>query len=376
MANRAGYFKNNLSGDMAYKSFVPNPLPPEIKWDERLISSLIEANSQLAMLDELARLIPDINLFISMYVRKEALLSSQIEGTQATLEDIFDPMIEKNINQDVEEVLNYVKATRYAIDRLDELPLSGRLLKDTHYVLMQGIRGQERLPGEFRQSQNWIGPSGGGLSNARFIPPSPEDLLDSISDLERYMNTKDELDPLVRIALIHYQFETIHPFLDGNGRLGRLLILLILIEEEILTEPILYISYFLKQRRVEYYDRLDEVRLTGNFEQWINFFLEVLASAARDAIETINRIHTLRETNLHLIEQMGRAKGTTRKLYYYLEAHPIIEITQTAKELKLSYNAVAQAIDRLIGIDVLKQVDQSKARDRKFSFEAYLAVLR
>lgn len=222
MKNRAGYYKTNLSGKMAYKSFVPNPLPPipPIEISEDIMNLLIKANSQLAVLESIATRIPNVDLFVSMYVRKEALMSSQIEGTQATLEDVLDPMIDANTNRNVADVVNYIKATEFAINRLNELPLCNRLIKETHEVLMTGVRGQEKNPGEFRYSQNWIGGQGSTLKNARYIPPSPEDMVEAMSDLEEYMNADDDLDSLICAALIHYQFETIHPFLDGNATLG------------------------------------------------------------------------------------------------------------------------------------------------------------
>ena len=244
MNNRAGHYKSNLSGEMTYKSFVPNPLPPSppIELTEDIIALLVKANSQLAVLESVATRIPNVELFVSMYVRKEALMSSQIEGTQATLEDVLDPMLDANTNRNVADVVNYIKATEFAINRLQALPLCNRLIKETHAVLMEGVRGQEKSPGEFRYSQNWIGGQGSTLKNARYIPPSPDDMLDAMSDLEKYINADDDLDALIRAALIHYQFETIHPFLDGNGRVGRLLITLFLMEKRVLSTPALYIS--------------------------------------------------------------------------------------------------------------------------------------
>ena len=233
MKNRAGEFKNNLSGKMAYQSFAPSPLPPDppILMDRDSVNLLVQANRQIALLEGLASRIPSVNLFISMYVRKEALLSSQIEGTQATLDDVLDPMLDVNVNLNVADVINYIRATEFAINRLRSLPLCCRLIKETHAVLMAGVRGQEKSPGEFRYSQNWIGGQGSTLKNARYIPPNPEDMNQAMIDLEKYMNAEDDLDPLIRAGLIHYQFETIHPFLDGNGRVGRLLITLFLMEK-------------------------------------------------------------------------------------------------------------------------------------------------
>ena len=302
MNNRAGQYKSNLSGEMAYKSFVPNPLPPTppIEMTEDIISLLIKANSQLAVLESVATHIPNIELFVSMYVRKEALMSSQIEGAQATLEDILDPMLDTNTNRNVADVVNYIKATEFAIERLQTLPLCNRLIKETHSVLMKGVRGREKNPGEFRHSQNWIGGQGSTLKNARYIPPAPEDMLCAMYDLEKYINADDDLDALLRAALIHYQFETIHPFLDGNGRVGRLLITLFLMEKKVLTTPALYISYFLKKNRVEYYDRMTEVSTKGNYEQWVKFFLQAIMESAEDATATIDELIALHD-NLSLI---------------------------------------------------------------------------
>lgn len=218
MSNRAGTLVSNLSGDMAYQSFRPAPLPPNppIELSGELVTKLIDANKKLATLDGLSSRIPNMDLFVSMYVRKEALLSSQIEGTQCTLDDILNPLMEENTNLNVSDVVNYIKATEFALNRLHTLPLCNRLIKETHAVLMEGVRGQEKSPGEFRYSQNWIGGQGSTIRNARYIPPNPDDMQTAMSDLEKYMNSDDALDPLIQAALIHYQFETTHPFLDGK----------------------------------------------------------------------------------------------------------------------------------------------------------------
>ena len=333
MFNRAGGLKRNMSGEAAYDSFVPSPLPPSpsIEMDAEMIDLLVRANKQLAALEGIASHIPNMPLFVSMYVRKEALMSSQIEGTQATLEDVLDPLLEANINRNVADVVNYIKATDYAVNRLGTLPLCNRLLRETHAVLMEGVRGQEKYPGEFRRSQNWIGGRGSSLRTARYIPPSPEDMEIAMYDLEKYINAEDGLDDLIRAALIHYQFETIHPFLDGNGRIGRLLITLYLMERKALTTPALYISYFLKRNRVEYYDRMTQVRKSGNYEQWIRFFLQAVEECARDAIETIDRLTALHEENAVLISDMGRASKNTMLVFEHLEANPIIDIRKTAQ---------------------------------------------
>jgi Fic family protein len=340
-----------------------------------MVRLLIKANSSLAVLERVATRIPNVELFVSMYVRKEALMSSQIEGTQATLEDVLDPLLDANANRNVADVVNYIKATEYAINRLNTLPLCNRLIKETHAVLMEGVRGQEKSPGEFRYSQNWIGGQGSTLKNARYIPPSPDDMSTAMSDLEKYINTEDDLDYLIRAALIHYQFETIHPFLDGNGRVGRLLITLFLMEKKVLTTPALYISYFLKKNRVEYYDRMSEVRSKGNYEQWVNFFLQAITESAEDATATIDELTTIHEKNIALISQMGRAAKNAMLVFNYLEANPIIEIRKTSEALGITFNTTSNAVNRLVDAGILAQTS-NVSRNRTFAYEAYLDILR
>lgn len=377
MNNRAGHYKSNLSGEMTYKSFVPNPLPPSppIELTEDIIALLVKANSQLAVLESVATRIPNVELFVSMYVRKEALMSSQIEGTQATLEDVLDPMLDANTNRNVADVVNYIKATEFAINRLQALPLCNRLIKETHAVLMEGVRGQEKSPGEFRYSQNWIGGQGSTLKNARYIPPSPDDMLDAMSDLEKYINADDDLDALIRAALIHYQFETIHPFLDGNGRVGRLLITLFLMEKRVLSTPALYISYFLKKNRVEYYDRMTEVRTKGNYEQWVKFFLQAIMESAEDATATIDELIALHDANVSVISKLGRAAKNVMLVFNYLESNPIIEIRKTSEALGITFNTTSSAVNRLVDADILVQTSNN-SRNRTFAYEAYLDTLR
>lgn len=377
MANRSGEFRTNLSGEAAYKSFVPSPLPPEpaVVLDEEMVELLVAANRNIAVLEGRSSGIPNMNLFVSMYVRKEALMSSQIEGTQATLEDVLDPMIDINTNRNVADVVNYIKATEYAIERLHTLPLCNRLIKETHAVLMENVRGQEKSPGEFRISQNWIGGQGSTLKTARYIPPCPEDMDRAMSDLEKYINSEDKLDCLIKAALIHYQFETIHPFLDGNGRVGRLLIMLFLMENKVLTKPALYISYFLKKNRVEYYDRMTEVRSKGNYEQWIRFFLIAVSESAQDAIQTIDLLTTLHEKNEARIGELGRARINAKVLFDYLEANPIIDIGKTAEALGLSFNTISAAVKRLQDLEILVQTE-NVSRKRTFAYEEYLGILR
>lgn len=378
MNTRAGRYINNLSGDMSYQSFKPAPLPPvpSLTLNNEIVFKLVEASKNLTLLDALASFVPNINLFVSMYVRKEALLSSQIEGTQCTLDDIFDPLIEENTNQNVSDVVNYIKATEYALDRLNTLPLCNRLIKEAHRILMEGVRGQEKSPGEFRYSQNWIGGQNSNIKTARYIPPNVLDMQEAMSDLEKYINSDDSLDPLIQAALIHYQFETIHPFLDGNGRIGRLLITLFLIDKKVISCPALYISYFLKINRIEYYDRMSQVRKTGDYEQWILFFLQALADSSSDAIDTIDKLTKLHNKNINILDDISpRQKANVLKVFNYLEKNPIIDIQKTANALNLSYNTVAKAILLLIDKGILIQSAKS-GKAKIYSYFDYLDILR
>ena len=378
MNNRAGAFVSNLTGEMAYQSFRPAPLPPNppIALSGELVAKLVDANKKLAALDGLSARIPNMDLFVSMYVRKEALLSSQIEGTQCTLDDILNPLMEENTNRNVSDVVNYIKATEFALNRLHSLPLCNRLIKETHAVLMEGVRGQEKSPGEFRYSQNWIGGQGSTIRNARYIPPNPEDMQTAMSDLEKYMNGDDSLDPLIQAALIHYQFETTHPFLVGNGRVGRLLITLFLMEKGILSHPALYISYFLKMNRIEYYDRMTQVRKTGDYEQWVMFFLQALSDSAGDAIQTIDALTALHNQSVAKLGAFSKRQQTNLlKLFAYIETNPIIDVQKTAAALGLSYNTVSKMVTILVDEGILRQTDKA-GKAKIYSYADYLDILR
>ena len=377
---RAGILKKNLHGGMAYKSFCPSDLPPTppIEINDKISDLLIDAHKTLAILDDRGKNIPDMNLFVSIYVQKEALLSSQIEGTQATLEDIFDPSNESNINADVSDVINYVKATNYAIERLKTLPLCNRLLLETHEILLSGVRGTEKNPGEFRNSQNWIGGQGSSLKTARYIPPNVEDMHHGLSELEKYMNLDESYDVLVSAALIHYQFETIHPFLDGNGRIGRLLIVLFLLEKEVLHTPALYLSYYLKENRTEYYDRMTRVRETGDYEQWVRFFLEGIIISAKSALITAEILIEIKENDMLKVLKASftkRTQETVLSIFEYTLSHPLIDISTTADKLKLSYNTVKKGIDNLEKLGILKKINKHK-RNKIYYYENYLNILK
>ena len=289
---------------------------------------------------------------------------------------MLDPDVAENANLDIGEVINYIGATDFAINRLKNLPLCMRLLKETHAQLIKGGRGSEKTPGEFRTSQNWIGGQGSTLKNARYIPPNVDDMKAALEQLEKYMNSDDSLDPLIQAALIHYQFETIHPFLDGNGRVGRLLIILFLMEKKIISKPVLYISCFLKMNRVEYYDRLSEVRHKGNYEQWIQFFLQMILETANDAIESINALEALHNKNISLLDTLpARTRDNALRLFEYIEKKAIIDTSRTARELGLSYNTTARNIELLCTLKILNASAKNK-KANIFSYTEYLDILR
>ncbi len=371
--NRAGQYVTVLYGEAAYKAYRPNPLPPvpELATDGELAGLLAAAHRELGKLDATSALIPDIDLFLGAYVRKEALLSSQIEGTQATIEDVLDADAPDTADLDVCDVINYVRALNLAIEEMKTVPLCSRLLCDTHRELMRGVRGGDKCPGEFRRSQNWIGAAGSTIRTARYIPPAVEDMTVAMSDLEKFINLSD-MDGLLKTALAHYQFETIHPFLDGNGRIGRMLITLMLMNERLLTRPVLYLSLFLKTNRVEYYDRLSEVRVKGNYEQWVEFFLSGVAETCADCTDAVLKMNALLTDDAKKIE--GEAPSV-KKVFAYIKSHPIVSIGGTAKAAGLSFNAVSAAVNKLCSLGIMRERTTS-ARNRAFEYTAYLDILR
>lgn len=376
--NRAGYYRRNLSGDAEYKSFVPSPLPPqpELLIDNEMIAELMKAHHNIGVLEGKSSQIPNVKLFIAMYVRKEALMSSQIEGTQATLEDVLDPTIVAGVNNDVEDVVNYVRALNEAILLLERLPICSRLIRHVHEILLSHTRGQEKQLGEYRHSQNWIGDALSTIKTARYVPPNVDDMKEAISDLEKYINAEeDEVDVLIKAGLIHYQFEIIHPFLDGNGRIGRLLIVLYLMSKGIISTPVLYVSYYLKKNRIEYYDRLEAVRKSGNYEQWLKFFLRALSESAESAAVTIGELSRLREKVIERINGLGRSAKRSLALLKYLEEHPVLERVQAAKELGLSFNTVSSAVKDMLSLGILESIDNRRHR-KVYYYREYLEILR
>ena len=295
-AYRAGRYVRQLTG---YRAFIPNPLPPEppLSLDNELVALLSNADQSLGRLDGAADMLPNPDLFVRMYVRKEAVLSSQIEGTQASLADVLEYEAEVSHRQlpgDVLETFNYVKALNAGLERLNDLPLCNRLIREIHGILMQGVRGQERSPGEFRETQNWIGPPGSNLNNASYVPPPPAEMYHAMGAFENYLNSELPVPLLIKCGLAHGQFEMIHPFLDGNGRLGRLLITFLLCQQKVLSRPLLYLSAYFKEYQEEYYARLYAISNEGDWEGWLKYFLKGVGQVSQEAAETARRIIAMR----------------------------------------------------------------------------------
>lgn len=369
-----GKYVENLSGDAKYLSYKPNALPnvPFLKLDDEAVELLVKATSAISALDIKASMIPNRDLFVAMYVRKEALISSQIEGTQCTLDDVLDV---NNDSLDVADVVNYISALNFAIERNKELPLCNRLLRETHSVLLRGVRGDDKTPGEFRKTQNWIG-FGGNIKNATYIPPNVDDMEECMDALEEFINSENVSFTLIKTALIHYQFETIHPFLDGNGRIGRLLIILYLMQEGLLHSPILYPSWYLKLNRVEYYDRMMEVRKTGDYLQWVKFFLRAMLASAEDASDTIDALCELHNATLALFEDFSpRTRNGLADFLAYLEKNPIIDTVRASNDMGISYNTVAKYIDIFLEKSLLEETSKV-GKTVVYSYAPYLSILR
>lgn len=376
MGNRSGNYVLQPAG---YRAFIPAPLPPnpDIDLSGDMVAILSDADRALARLDGISQILPDADLFVAMYSMKEAVLSSQIEGTQSSLIDVlkFEAGRKQNRNAaDVEEVTNYVAAMQYGLDRLETLPLSSRLLRDIHSVLMQGVRGGHLTPGEFRTSQNWIGPAGATLSEATFVPPPADQLDAALSDLEKFIHGEDAIPPLVKCALIHYQFETIHPFLDGNGRIGRLLITFYLCWLGVLERPLLYLSYYLKKNREAYYSRLSAVREHDNYEQWIAFFLAGVVDVSKQATLTARRIFELQERDVRRILSAGITSPHIISLLRTLFKDPVISTPRVKESLGVTYQTANNLVSRLTKLGILKELTGSP-RYRLYSYEEYLRII-
>jgi Fic family protein len=378
-AVRSGKYIQQPQG---YRAFIPTGLPPEppILIDPEMWMLLSQADRALGRLDGSIELLPNPDLFVFMYVRKEAVLSSQIEGTQASLIDVLEfeaQALEPGRPNDVAEVVNYVHAMNYGLERLRELPLSLRLIREIHERLLTGVRGSERSPGKFRRSQNWIGSPGvNGLANAMFVPPPPHEMKEALDNLEKFFHDKQPMPLLIRVGLIHAQFETIHPFLDGNGRIGRLLITFLLCEKGILKLPLLYLSYFFKRHRSEYYDRLQAIRDNGDWEGWLKFFLRGIHEVAKEATETARKIVNLRESHRTLIaEKLGRGASKALLVLEVLYFRPIISVHKVMEATKLTYANANRLVRDLCNLGLLLELTGQK-RNRRFSYEPYLSLFR
>ena len=371
---RAGRYVRQPAG---YRAFLPNTLPPDppVRVEGRLQRLLSEADLALGRLDGSIQILPNPDLFVFMYVRKEAVLSSQIEGTQSSLQDLLAAeaqILDPDQPRDVAEVLNYVAAMNDGIDRLSDLPVSVRLIREIHERLMQGVRGQYLTPGELRTSQNWIGPGGCTLNKATFVPPPPHDVANALGALETFLHIDDSLPLLLKIGLAHVQFETIHPFLDGNGRVGRLLITFLLCEKGVLQKPVLYLSHYFKRHRQRYYELLQATRDAGDWEAWLEFFLQGVSEVSVQAAETARRILALREEHRAIIAaNLGRAGGNGHIVLEHLFVHPIVSVNEVRDLIGTTYPAANALVEKFVETGILQEIT-GQARNRKFRYGPYV----
>ncbi len=372
MEPRSGTYRPQPSG---YRAFIPGPFPPTppLAMDAGLVAALSRAATALGRLDGSATVLPNPDLFVGSFVSKEAVLSSQIEGTQASLEDVFSPEAAPAVTQDVGEVVRYVAALKFGLKRVESLPLSLRLIREIHARLLKGGRGGERTPGEFRRSQNWIGPAGADLARATYVPPPPHEMAQALDAWERYMGAEPHAPELVKCALLHAQFETIHPFLDGNGRVGRLLITFLLHQWGLLRRPLLYLSLWFKQRRDEYYARLQAVRDEGDWEGWVRFFLDGVAQTADGSAQTAVAILELRERDLARARSRCRSPSAPR-LLDRLFAEPMTTVSRAREALGVTQPTANSVVSDLVRIGILREVT-GRRWGRVFRYEAYMALL-
>ena len=374
--SRAGHYVRQPAG---YRAFIPAPLPPDPPVDLAgpLRELLSEADYALGRLDGAILTLPNPDLFVFMYVRKEAVLSSQIEGTQSSLQNLLVAearLHDPDAPADVSEVVNYVKAMNHGLARLADLPVSVRLIREIHAELMRGVRGGSLTPGETRTSQNWIGPVGCTLPEATFVPPPPDEVPRVLSDLERFLHSDSRLPVLVQVGLAHAQFETIHPFLDGNGRLGRLLITFLLTERKRLARPVLYLSHYFKRHRAEYYERLQAVRDASDWEGWLAFFLRGVAEVATEATHTAAAILRMREEYRgRITERLGRAAGNGHRIMEHLFHQSIVTVATVRQWLDITHAGASSLVSRLVEVGVLREIT-GYARNRRFRFDPYLRL--
>lgn len=376
MNNRAGTFVPTSAG---YSAFMPEDLPPNppLEYDDELHSLLSKADRNLARLDGITSVLPNPDLFIAMYVKKEALLSSQIEGTQASLEGVLEfeaDLTPKDDVNEIKEVVNYIKALNYGIDRLNDNPMSLTLLKEIHKVLLEGTRGDDKNSGEFKTCQNYIGMPGASINEAIFVPPTPDMTILAMEGLEKFFYSRDNIPPLVKIALIHAQFETIHPFLDGNGRIGRLLITFYLVWREILSKPLLYLSIYLKNNRTEYYDLLMKVRTDGAWEDWVKFFLKGISETSQEAANTAREILTLKEDIISKLYENSISSIYAVKLVDLLFDRPLVSNQYIAYKLNISQVTASTLVNRFEDIGILNEVT-GKKRYKMYLCTDYVEII-
>lgn len=358
---------------------MPKPLPPDpaLAFDDEMHNLLSKADRTLARPDGVTSVLPDPDLFIAMYVKKEALLSSQIEGTQASLEGVLefeaDMPLKEDINQ-VREVFNYIQAMNHGMERLKTLPMSLRLIKEIHRILMEGVRGAGKTPGEFKRSQNWVGPKGATLNQSTYVPPPPDESDAAMGLLEKYLHEKDNTPPLVKIALIHSQFETIHPFLDGNGRIGRLLVTYYLFWRGILNKPLLYLSIYLKKNRQRYYDLLMNVRHEGAWEEWIKFFLTGVAETSEEATNTAREIIGLKERLFTLLCEKSVSSPHAVRLLNHMFTSPLIDSSEIGSRLSISKETAIQLLNKFEHVGIIKEIT-GKKRYKKYLFKEYVDLI-
>ena len=381
VSRSTGHYVPGSLADSRYQAFVPDPLPPQPSLDlssQNLIARKELADQALGRLDGITLMLPDPGLFLYQYVRKEALLSSQIEGTQSSLTDLLLYELDEAPGvpmDDVEEVSNYVAALNHGLRRLreDDFPLSLRLIREMHALLLRGGRGSGKQPGEFRKGQVWIG--GATPARAHFVPPPPEELDATLSAFERFLHAPaSEMSPLIKAALAHVQFETIHPFSDGNGRLGRLLITLVLCNEGVLREPTLYLSLYFKRRRAEYYDMLNGVRVRGNWEGWLGFFLDGVAETAQQAVETAQRLLALMAVDRAKIAALGARSGSVGLVFEQFTRRVLLSVSQVSPHLAMSPPTIRSAVSTLSDMGIVNELTGQRRR-RVFSYQAYLEIL-
>lgn len=377
-SNRTGYIMKQPTG---YDAFIPNELPPNppIDIDDEMQDLLSQADRKLGRLDGITEILPNPELFVTMYVKKEAVLSSQIEGTQASMIDMLNTQDENVSDYDfdnIREVTNYVNAMSYGLKRLEKLPFSLRLIREIHQVLLKNVRGYTKNPGEFRKSQNWIGPAGCTLENASFIPPSPGEMEKAMGALEKFFYEDDHIPALIKIAMIHAQFETIHPFLDGNGRMGRLLITFWLCQKQILSQPLLYISYYFKQNRSEYYENLNKVRFNGEWENWIKFFLKGVAITSDEATSSAKAILSLKNKYSQILYEVDNGNSSYQRLLDLLFKYPIVSKKQIAELLDVSEPTGATICNEFVNLGILIDATPEKKRYKKYRFDEYVSILQ